>query len=473
MLEKNLAITCMVNATVGREAEWSSNPSPSEEKAGRHRRRARRAGSRGDRRRARAPRDPAREGARRRAARCSGSGTCRSGATSSAHRAAALALRARSRVEMRFGVEATCVARESDASPIAVMLATGSLPQRYAPRWAVPRSPSRRRSPQPRSSAAASPSTTSPASGPRSGRSSSFADARPVGHGVHARWRASPGAPRSTAASPTRKRLREHARCASRTLRAVKGFTGGELAVEDASTGELERLPASTAWWSRNTTRPTTACSGRCAPRAWTVKAVGDCLAPRTALEAVYEGHAAAQGALVRILVTGASGFVGVNLVEALRARRHEVVEFSLEKGGDVTDTKLLEKLMREQRIEARLARRGDHRRRGAREARGRPNTRGEHARDRARAGSRGAGRRAALRLSELVRGLRRDGFRGRGARARGRAAAPAQPLRHQQGGGRERGAAPGARARRGGVRRGASTRCSARGSATPGCATR
>ena len=55
----------------------------------------------------------------------------------------------------------------------------------------------------------------------------------------------------------------------------------------------------------------------------------------------------------MNILVTGASGFVGVNLVHALRARKHEVIEFSLETGGDITDTPLLEKVMREQRIEA------------------------------------------------------------------------------------------------------------------------
>ena len=55
----------------------------------------------------------------------------------------------------------------------------------------------------------------------------------------------------------------------------------------------------------------------------------------------------------MRILVTGASGFVGVNVVHALRARSHEVLEFSLEAGGDVTDTQLLEKRMREHRIEA------------------------------------------------------------------------------------------------------------------------
>ena len=49
----------------------------------------------------------------------------------------------------------------------------------------------------------------------------------------------------------------------------------------------------------------------------------------------------------MRVLVTGASGFVGVNLVEALRARGHEVVEFSIDRGDDVTDTARLEGRMK------------------------------------------------------------------------------------------------------------------------------
>jgi len=65
----------------------------------------------------------------------------------------------------------------------------------------------------------------------------------------------------------------------------------------------------------------------------------------------------------MRVLVTGASGFVGVNLVEALLARGHEVVAMSLdaypgagrtvEIRGDTTDTALLERSMREHQIEA------------------------------------------------------------------------------------------------------------------------
>ncbi len=65
----------------------------------------------------------------------------------------------------------------------------------------------------------------------------------------------------------------------------------------------------------------------------------------------------------MRVLVTGASGFVGVNLVEALLARGHEVVAMSLdaypgpgrmtEIRGDTTDTALVERVMREHRIEA------------------------------------------------------------------------------------------------------------------------
>lgn len=65
----------------------------------------------------------------------------------------------------------------------------------------------------------------------------------------------------------------------------------------------------------------------------------------------------------MRILVTGASGFVGVNLVEALLARGHEVAAMSLdaypgpgrvtEIPGDTTDTTLLEHVMREHRVEA------------------------------------------------------------------------------------------------------------------------
>lgn len=65
----------------------------------------------------------------------------------------------------------------------------------------------------------------------------------------------------------------------------------------------------------------------------------------------------------MNVLVTGASGFVGVNLVEALVARGHLVVAMSLdaypgpgrvtEIRGDTTDAALVERTMREHRVEA------------------------------------------------------------------------------------------------------------------------
>ena len=69
----------------------------------------------------------------------------------------------------------------------------------------------------------------------------------------------------------------------------------------------------------------------------------------------------------MRVLVTGASGFVGVNLLEALVARGHEAIAYSgdavpadaglagriTELTGDVCDSGALERLMRERRIEA------------------------------------------------------------------------------------------------------------------------
>jgi hypothetical protein len=92
----------------------------------------------------------------------------------------------------------------------------------------------------------------------------------------------------------TRKRLRDM-KVRIATLRAVKGFTGGELTVEDSSTGEIERMKG---FDSLVVAQYNTADDWLLAPlraAGFDVKAVGDCLAPRTALEAVYEGHAAAR----------------------------------------------------------------------------------------------------------------------------------------------------------------------------------
>src|SRR6185369_3677756 len=85
-----------------------------------------------------------------------------------------------------------------------------------------------------------------------------------------------------------RKRLRD-LKVRIATLRAVKGFANGEIAAEDGSTGELER---SGPFDSLVVAQYNAAADRLFAPlRAaeLEVRAVGDCLAPRTALEAVYE----------------------------------------------------------------------------------------------------------------------------------------------------------------------------------------
>ena len=92
----------------------------------------------------------------------------------------------------------------------------------------------------------------------------------------------------------TRKRLRERGvRIA--TMRVVKGFDGGELSVEDTSTGELECLPGFDSLVVAQYNLAEDALYAPLRAAGLAVKAIGDCLAPRTALEAVYEGHAAAR----------------------------------------------------------------------------------------------------------------------------------------------------------------------------------
>ena len=78
-------------------------------------------------------------------------------------------------------------------------------------------------------------------------------------------------------------------------LRAVKGFEGGVLTVEDTSTGELEQLPGFDQLVVAQYNAAEDVLYGQLISAGLKVQAVGDCLAPRTALEAVYEGHAAAR----------------------------------------------------------------------------------------------------------------------------------------------------------------------------------
>ncbi|MGB8436547.1 MAG: hypothetical protein WCE38_20050, partial [Burkholderiales bacterium] len=92
----------------------------------------------------------------------------------------------------------------------------------------------------------------------------------------------------------TRKRLREK-KVRIVPLRAVKGFVGGALTLEDTSLGELETLAGFDSLVVAQYNRAEDALRAPLRAAGVDVRAVGDCLAPRTALEAVYEGHAAAR----------------------------------------------------------------------------------------------------------------------------------------------------------------------------------
>ena len=234
------------------------------EEAGRHRGRACRPGSRGHGGGARARRDPAREVGR----------GGRAALVDPAHAGAAGLPRACSRSSSRArGARAWRCALASKRirslvkamQPDVVMLATGSIPQRYPlalggaaltleEALAKPEALGRR--------VAFHDLTGEFAS---LGAIEHFAD---LGLSVTVFTPVAGFAWRTTIYSSlaARKRLRDK-RVRIAPLRSVKGFADGELAIEDTSTGSIESACASTAWWSRSTTRPTTACTGRCARR--------------------------------------------------------------------------------------------------------------------------------------------------------------------------------------------------------------
>jgi hypothetical protein len=90
------------------------------------------------------------------------------------------------------------------------------------------------------------------------------------------------------------KRLREkEVRIA--TLRKVLSFDGAELAVEDVSCGQVERLAGFETVVLAQYNAVSDELRAPLARAGIPLHLAGDCLAPRTAMEAVYEGHAVAR----------------------------------------------------------------------------------------------------------------------------------------------------------------------------------
>lgn len=92
----------------------------------------------------------------------------------------------------------------------------------------------------------------------------------------------------------TLKRLRDR-KVRIALLRKVHRWDGALLAVEDVSTGEVEEVPGFTGLVVARHRTARDSLLADLKARGVRVRAIGDCLAPRTALEAVYQGHEAAR----------------------------------------------------------------------------------------------------------------------------------------------------------------------------------
>lgn len=293
MLEKNLAITCMVNPASGRETEWPQPPAPAAAKrhvvvigAGPAGLEAAATAAERGHRVVLLERESEPGGQLRWIRRMPGRHDLL-GLLSQQ-----LARLARAGVEMRLDTTAD-VALIREFAPDVVLLATGSTPQRFPL--------------------------------PLGGEALTVEEAlvRPEALGRHVAFHDLTGefaalgaiehladlglavtvftpiagfAWRTTIYSnlATRKRLREK-KVRIAPLRAVKGFVGGELTLEDTSLGELESLPGFDSLVVAQYNLADDALRAPLRAAGVDVRAVGDCLAPRTALEAVYEGHAAAR----------------------------------------------------------------------------------------------------------------------------------------------------------------------------------
>ena len=293
MLEKNLAVTCMVNPAAGREAEWTQTPAPAAAKkrlvvigAGPAGLEAAATAAERGHRVTLIERD-AEPGGQLRWVRYMPARRDLLGLLTQQ-----MARAKRAGVEMRLGVAADPAAIRAMA-PDLVLLATGSKPQRFA----LPLGGSARtveeilEQPGTRGSRVAFHDLTGEFAA--LGVIEHLAD---LGLAVTVFSPVAGFAWRTTIYSnlATRKRLREK-KVRIAPLRAVKGFEGGVLTVEDTSTGELEQLPGFDQLVVAQYNAAEDVLYGQLISAGLKVQAVGDCLAPRTALEAVYEGHAAAR----------------------------------------------------------------------------------------------------------------------------------------------------------------------------------